>query len=249
MSGLICAGDVYLDLFASGVLTGAVGPINATKFAISPGKATSIDRTSYLRDSFGSALDSVVIPGVSTLSIETDDAAAELLQYALLGTLTSISDAPGSVLVGAPELVTAHSGKWSKLAHRNVASVVVKDSAATTAVNGTDYVLDTVAGLVKPIAGSSVITDGEVMSISYTYGALTARQIIAATQTEVRAKVRLDGKNLANQKKVEVVCYQAVLVPSGELDMMGSKFITFGLSGTLISDATAGGPVMYREID
>ena len=89
MSGLICAGDVYLDLFASGVLTGAVGPINATKFAISPGKATSIDRTSYLRDSFGSALDSVVIPGVSTLSIETDDAAAELLQYALLGTPVS----------------------------------------------------------------------------------------------------------------------------------------------------------------
>ncbi len=249
MSGLICAGDVFLDLFSSGVLTGGVGPINATKFAISPGKATSIDRTSYLRDSFGSALDSVVIPGVSTLSIETDDAAAELLQYALLGTLTNISDAAGTVSAGSPELVVAHSNKWSKLVHRNVSSVVVKDSSSTTAVNGTDYVLDTVAGMIKPLSTSSVITDGETMSISYSYGLMTARQIIASTQTEVRARVRLDGKNLANQKKVEIVCYQAVLVPSGELDVMGSKFISFGLSGTLISDAAAGGPVMYREID
>ena len=91
MSGLICAGNVYLDLYSSGSLTGIVGPINATKFSISPGKAETIDRTSYMRDTFGQALDSVVFPGVASLSIETDDAAAEILQYALLGTLT---DAP-----------------------------------------------------------------------------------------------------------------------------------------------------------
>ena len=72
MSGLICAGDVYLDLYVNSALTGMVGPINATKFAISPGTAEKIDRISYLRDTFGQALDSVVFPGVASLSIDTD---------------------------------------------------------------------------------------------------------------------------------------------------------------------------------
>jgi hypothetical protein len=78
---------------------------------------------------------------------------------------------------------------------------------------------------------------------------MTARQIIAATSTEVRAMVRLDGTNLANQKKVEVLCHEAVLIPSGELDLAGQKFLTFGLSGTLITPTGESGPLIYREID
>ena len=248
MSGLICAGNVYLDLFSSGLATGMVGPINATKFAVSPGKADSLDRISYMRDTFGQALDSVIFPGVSSLSIETDDAGAEVLQYALLGSLTDLSEASGSVLVGAPETITARLGKWVKLAHRNVGSVVIKDADDTpTYTAGTDYLLDATAGMVKFLS-TGLVTDGQGVKASYTYGLLSGKQIIAATETEIRAMVRLDGTNLANQKKVEIICHEAVLVPSGELDLMGKKFVSFSLSGTLVTPTGQTGPFLYNEL-
>ena len=246
MSGLICAGNVYLNRKVSGSYSGFHGPINATKFAISVGKSNTIERTSYMRDSYGQTLDSVVIPGSSTLTIETDDAAADILQYMLLGTLTDVT---GNTTAVVDEAVTGYLGKWTKLSRRNIGSVTVKNSAgSTTYVNGTDYVLDAVAGMVKPLA-SGAMTDGQSLKVDFTPAAMTARQIIAATSTEVRAMVRLDGTNLSNQKKVEVLCHEAVLIPSGELDLAGKKFLTFGLSGTLITPTGETGPLSYREID
>ncbi len=246
MSGLICAGNVYLNRKVSGAFTGFHGPINATKFSISVGKSTTIERTSFMRDSYGQTLDSVVIPGSSTLTIETDDAAADILQYMLLGTLTDVT---GNTTAVVDEAVTGYLGKWTKLSRRNIGSVTVKNSAgSTTYVNGTDYTLDAVAGMIKPLA-SGTMTDAQSIKVSFTPVAMTARQIIAATSTEVRAMVRLDGVNLSNQKKVEVLCHEAVLIPSGELDLAGKKFITFGLSGTLITPTGESGPLSYREID
>lgn len=247
MSGLICAGNVYLDLYESGALTGIVGPINATKFSISPGKAESIDRISYMRDTFGQALDSVVFPGVASLTIETDDAAAEILQYALLGTLSDAAAVQGTV---SAEDATARLGKWIKLAHRNVANVVVKDDATPTPETfdvTSDYTLDTTAGMIFCVSTGDMV-DGEGLKISYNYGALSGKQLIAATKTEVRAYVRLDGKNLASQKKVEIRIPEAVLTPSGELDVAGKKFVSFSLAGSLVTRTGESGPFEYKEL-
>lgn len=249
MSGLICAGNVYLDLYVDGARTGEFGPINCTKFSLSPGKADSIDRVSFLRDTFGNALDSVVFPGISTLTIESDDAGAETLQYAMLGTLSDIDAAQGQITAGSPETATLRFNKWTKLAHRKVSSVVVKDSGSATATVTTDYIVDATAGMIKPVSTSAVIADGEVCTVTYNYGALTsAKQIVAATSTEVRAFVRLDGKNLATQQAVEIICPQAVLVPSGELDVAGKKFVTFTMSGTLVTYTGYSGPYIYKEL-
>lgn len=247
MSGLICAGNVYIDQYVSGAKIGAVGPINCTKFSLSPGKADSLDRISYMRDTFGQALDSVVFPGVSQLSIETDDAAADILQYALLGDLSDIADAQG--IVSSPESVVAKKGKWVRLANRNVADVVVTDSATTpeTFSATTDYTLDATAGLLF-IKTTGNIDDGETLKVTYKYGARSGKQIIAATKNEIRAEVRLDGKNLATQKKVEIIVWEAVLVPSGELDIAGKKFVSFSLSGSLVTPTGQTGPFKYREI-
>lgn len=247
MSGLICAGNVYLNIYESGSLTGFVGPINCTKFSLSPGKADSLDRISYMRDTFGQALDSVVFPGVASLAIESDDAGAETLQYALLGDLSDIADSQGTV--STPESVTARLGKWVRLANRNVSDVVVQSNDVTpeTFSATTDYTLDATAGLLF-IKTTGIITDGETLKVTYKYGARSGKQIIAATRTEIRAQVRLDGKNLATQKKVEILVHEAVLVPSGELDIAGKKFVTFSLSGSLVTPQGQTGPFTYREL-
>jgi len=249
MSGLICAGNVFLDRIVSGSRTGEHGPINATSFSVNPGSADKIDRISYLRDSFGQALDSVVFPGVATLSIETDDAAADILQYALLGTLSDVNAISGSVVTGAPESIVARLGYWTKLAHRAVSNVVVRHTSDTPVYTvGTDYTVDATSGMIKFLS-TGTVTDGQTVEVLYAYGALSSRQIIAATETEIRAYVRLEGKNLANQKKVSVICHEAVLTPSGELNLGGKEFITFGLSGTLVTPNGEAGPFIYSEID
>lgn len=251
MSGLICAGNVFLDRLVDGERTGEHGPINATKFAVNPGSAEKIDRVSYMRDTYGQALDSVVFPGTPSLAIETDDAAAEVLQYALLGTLSDITATSGTVTAGTPDEVVAHLNRWCKLAHRGVSNVVVKDetvSPVETYVNNTDYTLDATSGMIKVLSTGN-INDGNTLSVTYSYGALTSQQIIAATNTEIRAYVRLEGKNLANQKKVSIICHEAVLTPNGELDIAGKAFIKFGLSGTLVTPTGQSGPFIYTEID
>lgn len=251
MSGLICAGDVYLDQIVNSAYTGMVGPINCTKFSLSPGKADSLDRISYMRDTFGQALDSIIFPGVSSLSIETDDAGAEILNYALLGTLSDIADAQGTVTAGSPESVVVRLGRWVKLANRNVADVVVTTNAVTpvTLVTPGDYTIDATAGMIYvPMSTTHNVVDGSTVLVSYVYGARSGKQIIAATQNEIRARVRLDGKNLATQKKVEITVHEAVLVPSGELDIAGKKFVSFSLSGSLVTPTGQDGPFTYREI-
>lgn len=249
MSGLICAGNVFLDRIVSGSRTGEHGPINATAFSVNPGSAEKIDRISYMRDSFGQALDSVVFPGVSTLSIETDDAAADILQYALLGTLSDVTATSGSFPTGSPEVIVARLGYWTKLSKRDVAVTSVRHTSDTPVYTlGTDYIVDSTSGMIKFLT-TGAVTDGQNIEVVYTYGALSSRQIIASTETEIRAYVRLEGKNLANQKKVSVVCHEAVLTPSGELNLGGKEFITFGLSGTLVTPAGQSGPFIYTEID
>jgi hypothetical protein len=250
MSGLICAGNVFIDRIVSGVRTGEHGPINATAFSVNPGTAEKIDRISYKRDSFGQALDSVVFPGVSTLSIETDEADPEVLVYALLGTLSDVDAVSGTV---TNESLTARSGRWIKTEHRDITNVVLTDDATPTPevfdLND-DYTVDSTTGMIYIVPGGAIV-DGEGLLVDYAYGALDSRQILAATTTEIRAFVRLDGKNLANQKKVSIICPLAVLTPSGELDVAGKEFISFGLSGTLVTDSTNGytSPFIYTEID
>ena len=249
MSGLICAGNVFLDRIVNGSRTGEHGPINATSFSVNPGSAEKIDRISYLRDSFGQALDSVVFPGVATLSIETDDAAADILQYALLGTLSDVNATSGTVVTGAPESIVARLGYWTKLSRRAVSNVVVRHTSDTPVYTvGIDYTVDATSGMIKFLS-TGTVTDGQTVEVLYAYGALNSRQIIAATETEIRAYVRLEGKNLANQKKVSVICHEAVLTPSGELNLGGKEFITFGLSGSLVTPNGEAGPFIYSEID
>lgn len=335
MNGLICAGNVYIARFVNGVAGGEHGPINCKKFAYSPGTADVKERKSRQRDTYGQALSAVTLPGTPEISIEFDDADPEVLQYALMGTLTDVADNSGSI-VG--ERVTAHLGLWSKLAKRGVSSVMIKalpgvapvspptivgtgtgtmgavtcgDDAlvgnylvtltqtsqtavftvvapdGTSLANGAvgtayvsthvnftitaagtmtsgdtftivttgttlalsdDYVLDATAGMIKAVSTGD-INDGDDVQVNYSYGALTGSKIVAGTETEIQAQIRLDGVNLDNQKKVDILVWEAKLTTNGEIDPMSEDFVTTGLKGILVTPSGKSGPLEYRELD
>ena len=335
MSGLICAGNVYIARFVNGVAGGEHGPINCKKFAYSPGQAEVKERKSRQRDTYGQALSAVTLPGTPEITIEFDDADPEVLQYALMGTLTDVADNSGAII---GERVTAHLGLWSKLAKRGVSSVVIKAlpgvapvspptivgtgtgtmSAVTcgddalvgsyvvtllatsqaaafsvvapdgsslangavgsaytsTHVNFTitaagtmttgdsftivttgttlaltdDYLLDATSGMIKAVA-SGDIDDGDDVQANYSYGALSGSKIVAGTETEIRAQIRLDGINLDNQKKLDLLVWEAKLTTNGEIDPMSEDFVPTGLKGILVTPSGKSGPLEYRELD
>lgn len=335
MSGLICAGNVYIARFVNGVAGGEHGPINCKKFAYSPGQAEVKERKSRRRDTYGQALSAVTLPGTPEITIEFDDADPEVLQYALMGTLTDVADNSGTV-VG--ERITASTGLWRKFAKRDVSSVVVKtlpgvapvspptivgtgtgtmgavtcgadalvgnyvvtltqtsSTAAFTVVapDGTtvgtgnvgtgftsthvnftitnggtmttgdaftivttgttltlsdDYTLDTTAGMLKAVSTGD-INDGDEIQVNYSYGALTGKKIVAGTETEIQAQIRLDGVNLDNQKRVDIVVWEGKLTTNGDIDPMSEDFVVTGLKGTLVTPTGKSGPLEYRELD
>lgn len=335
MSGLICAGNVYIARFVNGVAGGEHGPINCKKFAYSPGQAEVKERKSRRRDTYGQALSAVTLPGTPEITIEFDDADPEVLQYALMGTLTDVADNSGAI-VG--ERVTAHLNLWSKLAKRDASSVVIKTlpgvapvspptivgtgtgtmgavtcgadalvgnylitltqtsqtaaftvvapdgsslagghvgtaytsthvnftiSAAGTMTTGDsftivttgttlaltdDYLLDATAGMIKAVA-SGDINDGDEIQVNYSYGALTGKKIVAGTETEIQAQIRLDGVNLDNQKRVDIVVWEGKLTTNGDIDPMSEDFVVTGLKGTLVTPTGKSGPLEYRELD
>lgn len=245
MSGLLLAGDVFINRYVNGALVGEYGPINATAFSITLPEATTKIRKSSMRDSFGAALDSVVLAsGSGKLKIESDDADPDMLAMALLGTVGDASAAGGSI---SGEVVVAAHDLWRRLAHPGVSSVVVKDvTDTTTYTNGTDYVYDAATGRVKALS-SGTIGDGDTLHISYSYAALTSTQILAAQSNEVRCAVSLTGTNLANQKKVEVYIPEAALIPSGDINLVGEDFIKYSLSGDIVLRDGESAPFTYKE--
>lgn len=248
MSGLITAGNLYLDRYVNGSRTGEHGPLNATALSITLPEAETVTRKSTQRDSYGNTLDSVILSsGSGTVSIELDDCDPEVLVYAMLGTVSDVAASSGSA---SDETIVGVFDRWTKLANRNVSGVVVGNDATptTTYTAGTDYLLDATAGMIKVIS-TGAITDGQTLYVDYNYAALSAKQILANQSTEIRTHLRLDGTNLANQKKIELIIPESALVPGGEIALIGEEFVKYTLSGEIVLRDGESAAFTYREID
>ena len=253
MAGLLLAGNLMLDRYSNGERQNYfIGPLNATAIEINPGEAERVQRKSYMRDTYGQNLDSVVLPGAPSISITLDDASPEIIAFALLGTTASISQASGSV---ADEEVTIVAlDKWHKLNAHQISSVVVKDddgagaAGTTTYVLGTDYDLDLATGAIKALTGGA-IEAADLLHVAYTKAATTGTRVTGSQENDVTAWLRLDGTNLATGKPVQGVIYKAVLAPSGTINLGGDEFVSFGLEGDLVTPDGYSAPYVIDFLD
>lgn len=246
MAGFICNGNVYLDVYESNVLTGLRGPLYATKFAIQMPKGKTIDRQSYQRDDYGTTLDIVTLPsGSGTVEMELDSVDTEHLDFLLMGSHSDVNQTSGSI---TDENVNANLGRWSKLDYRGVSGVSVTTALHTASYSAiTDYQVDAIAGLIKPLTTGTIV-DGATLLVDYTKSELNVVQSVPGSVKEWRCKLFFDGTNLANQKKVEISIPEVILLPSGELPMIGEKFATFKLAGPIKLRTNETAPYYYKEI-
>ncbi|MGB0732116.1 MAG: hypothetical protein ACPGPF_00075 [Pontibacterium sp.] len=241
MSGLLLAGDVYIDrLTAAGEQQGLIGPINVTSLALNTPSETK-DRISKSKASYGQAVDSVAIAQPTEVSIAIDDQPADILALALLGDVAEINQASGSVSDVAS--VIPEGNKWVQLPKTNLGeSITVKLASDNSTVSPAAYEINYALGLIRSVPEGALDT-GTATSVlvSYDHNAISGNRVSGAVRSDIKVRVLLDGQNLVNGKAVRLDIPQAVLSPTEAVDLLSDEYVSTTLSGKvlLISGETA----------
>ncbi len=235
MAGMILAGNSYLNRKAAdGSATGYLGPMNAKKLAITPKGVTTKNRVSKMRDNYGEVLQSVSLPnGSDTFELVIDEAEREHIAMALMGSAAALAVSAGTV---TDEPLTAIHDSWVPLAKGNLTAesdVITSDDGLTTYVRGTDYLIDTVAGLVKVLSSGNV-ADGASLLADYGHGAVSGGEVVAGNGQPFTAALLFDGKDIYTGKRVVLRIPEAVVSPTGSLDLLADDWLPLTLKGEIV---------------
>ncbi|SDO04254.1 hypothetical protein SAMN04488516_11735 [Desulfonauticus submarinus] len=230
MAGFLGKGDVYIDRDLKGQFK-LLG--NTTKFAIAETEADVKERVSKMRDTYGSALDTVIIPKPAKISLELNDIDAENMALALRGLIEVIDVSSGSV--SGKEMEVSELDVWLDIGHTNISNLVIKSQdESTTYDENEDYVVNARLGLIKFLSSSENVSKGDTVKLSYDYGAVTGKRIKAGRVTEIECALLLDGQNMTNGKDCTVRVFKCKLRPSSEVDFLMDDFQNLSLEGTLV---------------
>jgi len=227
--GFLGAGDLYIARYESGVWGDYAGPFEADKFEIKP-NAEIKEQVSKGKSSYGQVIESVSLAQPADFTATLTEVNKETLAIALLGTSAALTQASGTV---SNEAVTASLDKWVQLSKTAVSSVVVTNSAGTTTyVAGTDYVVNTRLGMIKALS-TGAITAAQALLVDFSHASVAGTRISGGTSSEVRARFKFDGVNLADQLPCIVTVHEAVISAASALDFLSNDFAKVEMPGRL----------------
>ena len=231
--GFLGAGDLYISRYnpTTGLFDDFTGPFEATKFEVKPNVELK-EMSSRSRSGYGQVIAAVALQQPAEFTLELPEVNKESLSIALLGTESAINQTAGT-LTDAPVTVTSKD-TWLDIGKQNItAGLVVKnDTGVTTYVLGTDYVLNNRMGWIKILPGSALVK-GAVIEVTGAYGVVGGTLIRGATNSQIRAKFRLDGVNLEDQLPVIVDVWEAVISADSAFDFLSNEFASISLPGRL----------------
>jgi hypothetical protein len=236
--GFLGAGDLYISRYnpATGLFDGFTGPFEATKFEVKPNVELK-EMSSRGRSTYGQVIETVALPQPADFTLELPEVNKESLAIALLGTEATINQGGGTWTDAVVEITK--KGEWVDLGKQNVTAAgftVTNVGGTTTYVLGTDYEINYRMGWIK-FATTSALVNGADVEVSGTYGAVGGTMIRGATNSQIRAKFRLDGQNFADQLPVIVDVYEAVISADSAFDFLSSDFASISLPGRLKTPA------------
>lgn len=228
--GFLGAGDLYISRQVSGSWEDWAGPFEATKFEIKPNIELK-EQVSKGRTTYGQVIETVAIAQPSDLSIDLAEVNKESLAIALLGTTAALTQGSGTL---ADEALVAKLDKWVALSKAALtgSQTVTHTSGSPTYVEGVDYLVNKQLGWIKAIVGGA-ITDGQSLKVDTTYDAITGTEIKGSTQTQLRARFKLDGKNFADDLPCIVTVHEAVIAADAAFDFLGDDFATVTMPGRM----------------
>jgi hypothetical protein len=229
--GFIGSGDVYFNPWdaTTGTHTGFVLFGNATKFETKT-PSDQKDMISRGRDTPGQLLNSVGIPKPAELDIQFNQVNVGNLPLILMGSAADLSQGSGTI---TGQSVTIALDRWVDLGKKNLSDTgLTVAHGGTPYVEGTDYVVNHRLGMLKALS-TGTIPAAQVVTVGATYSAVSGTRISAATQTQIRGQVRLDGKNFATGDAVVVDVDEAILVSEKGFDFLFLDFQEAELKGKM----------------
>ncbi|HEX7647393.1 MAG TPA: hypothetical protein VF450_08300, partial [Noviherbaspirillum sp.] len=208
---------------------------NCTAFTISP-KATVKEKYESM-DPARSLYSRAIVQQSHTIKITGDEYSLFNLANALMGSQGSIN-VTGATVSGTPgETVTTAPipGAWYSLAYRQVSSLTLQQGA-TTAVLGTDYLLDAARGRVYIIPGGAITSAGGTLTAGYTYASYTFNTVQGGNLSGVDMYVRFVG-NPNKGPTYEGEFWHVQFTPSGDLGFIADDFGNWTIEGMCIADA------------
>jgi len=230
----IGAGDLYIARYVNGAFEDYSGPYECEQFEIKPNVELR-EKVSKGRSTYGQVIESVTIPQPADLSVALSEVNKESMAIALLGTAAALSQTGGTL---SNEPVTAKLDKWVALSKANwsAAPVVTNTAGTTTYVAGSDYIVNAQLGWIKALTGGA-ITEGMSLHVDVAYGSITGTEIRGMTDSQLRARFKLDGKNFADGLPVIVTVYEAVISADAAFDFLSDDFGSVTLPGRMKTPA------------
>lgn len=244
--GYLGAGDLYLNLLIGGTPQGWVGPYESKKFEIKA-NAELKEMTSRGRGTYGQIIESVPIPKPFDLNITMSEMGKEGLAIALLGTVGALSQTAGTI---TNEAVVIRAASWTPLSKQNFSGALTVTNVAgtTTYAEGTDYVVNRQLGWIKRVP-TGAIADATTVHVDGSYLAITGDSITGASASTIRAMVKLDGINFADQRPNIVTVWEMVVASEAAVDFLGDDFGEIPLSGRMKTPVGYTSPFLIEQRD
>jgi hypothetical protein len=228
--GFLGAGDLYLARQVGGVWEDYSGPYECSKLEIKPNVELK-EQISKGRTTYGQVIETVAIAQPSDLSVDLTEVNKETLAIALLGTTAALAQSSGTI---SNEAIVAKLDKWVPLSKAafSGALTVTNVAGSTTYVLGVDYLENRQLGWVKALPGGA-IADGTTIHVDGPYAAISGTEIKGSTQTQLRVKFKLDGKNFADDLPCIVTIHEAVIAADAAFDFLSDDFATVTMPGRM----------------
>lgn len=238
----IGSADCYLDILTdTGETTGLTLRGNCNQCSVKPNAETKELPGNGL-DNFGQTIASVVIPKPMTATIKFNQIERSLFAAAFFGTDAPLAQAAKT---GATATVTARADRFVEIGggyNLTVNSVETAGGEALTA--GTDYEVNARLGMIKLLGTSTLAADGDTLTVTYDAPALSGGNAMKAmTKSNVRIRIRLDGRNYADGRRFVCDIYQMKLNPSSEFNFIGEDFVEVQFDGSLETPANRDTPM------
>lgn len=239
MSGLLLSINPYIGkIDDNGDVAGFYGPFNNTALALTRPDPEQIIRESYLRDTPGEALDTYSRKKPVEIEFTTDNMAPDIISMAMQGTPANYTQTLAS---GATANITAAHDLWVPIGANQLTA-----AAVTGKTEGTDFMVDKVAGLFMALSTGS-INDGDPVTVIYDCPAREGKEIVAGTIATLNVQLIYNGINLYNNHAIELDVYHANITASGALNFVSNTPLSVTFKGTCSIPTGKTGP--YKYID
>lgn len=231
-NGLLVAGDLYIDrLTSDGGSQGFLEVANATQMALQQ-EIEFQDLTSRRKDTRGQLLASVAIPQPGEVSMTLNEINRDNLAMALLGERSDLDEEAETF---SDETVTLKGYKWTEIGYRNLKKEGLSvEKESTELEEGTDFEINYRLGLIRALRDSDELTgDDDEVTISGETNALTGSRIRGAVQPTIKARLKLDGRNMVNDRPVIVTVDEALIRPTEAVDFLSEEFVSVPMTGRM----------------